>query len=80
MTRRNLTIIWILLLILTITVVFFSTSLVNESYSTEVIIFISALKFIAVSFYFMEMKKAHIFWKISIFIYLLFFASIVLFW
>lgn len=80
MTRRNLTIIWILLLILTITVVFFSTSLVNESYSTEVIIFISALKFIAISFYFMEMKKAHIFWKTSIFIYLLFFASIVLFW
>lgn len=80
MTKKNIFIVWILLLISTLTVVFFSTSLVSKSYSSAVIILISGLKFLAISFYFMEMKKAHIFWKASIFIYFLLFAGIVLFY
>ncbi|WP_347175001.1 cytochrome C oxidase subunit IV family protein [Polaribacter uvawellassae] len=80
MTRKNLFIVWILLLISTVTVVFFSSSLVSENSSAALIILISVLKFLAVSFYFMEMKNAHVFWKASIIIYLLLFSGVVLFY
>jgi hypothetical protein len=69
-----------LLFVFTIIVVLFSNYLVDENYYREVIIIISILKFLAISFYFMELKKAHVFWKASIFIYLLFFASIIVFY
>jgi len=53
-----------------------STSLVNSNYVASIIIIVSILKFIGVSFYFMELKKAHVFWKSSILFFVMIFAII----
>lgn len=45
-------------------------------YSLEIIICLSILKFYGVVFYFMELKKAHLFWKSAIFIFTFLFAII----
>ena len=42
------------------------------------ILILSVIKFIFVSFQFMELKKAHVFWKIALTIYLLLFMTIIL--
>ncbi|EAR01823.1 cytochrome C oxidase subunit IV family protein [Maribacter sp. HTCC2170] len=44
-----------------------------------VIMILAALKFIGVSFYFMELKKAHIFWKVSLLVFLILFVVLILF-
>ena len=68
--------VWILLVILTVVVGVISSFPFN--YAVVAILVLSGIKFIGVSFYFMELKKAHIFWKISVLIYLLLFLTIVL--
>jgi uncharacterized membrane-anchored protein len=68
----------IILVLLTAISALVSMNLIGSTYVAEIIIFLSILKFIGVSFYFMELKKAHIFWKASVLIYLLFFSTIVL--
>jgi len=68
--------VWILLVILTVAVGVISSF--PFSYAVVAILVLSGIKFIGVSFYFMELKKAHIFWKISVLIYLLLFLTIVL--
>jgi len=67
--------VWILLVLLTVAVGVISSFPFN--YTTVAILGLSALKFIGVSFYFMELKKAHIFWKISVLMYVLLFSVIV---
>lgn len=48
-------------------------------FNLEIVLMILAtLKFMGVSFYFMELAKAHIFWKILILVYLFFFLFLVL--
>ncbi|MDG1040538.1 MAG: cytochrome C oxidase subunit IV family protein [Polaribacter sp.] len=78
MTKKNLLSTWILLIALTLLVVFFSLFFDGENYLATIILLISALKFLAISFYFMEMKKAHVFWKTTIIVFLLLFIGIVL--
>lgn len=73
MTRKNLFLIWITLVVFTITVVFASTFLVGKNHFPVIILLISSIKFIAIAYYFMELKKAHVFWKTILIIYLVLF-------
>jgi hypothetical protein len=53
-------------------------SMLDASYSFVAILIITFIKFFLVAFYFMELKKAHLFWKISILIFLIAFCFLVL--
>lgn len=66
----------IILIILTALSALVSSLLINSTYTVAIIILLSILKFIGVSFYFMELKNAHIFWKVSIVAFLTIFAII----
>lgn len=79
MTKKNLLLTWILLIAFTLLVVFCSSFIVDKSYLKTIVIFISLLKFLAISFYFMELKKAHTFWKATVITFLILFSLIVLF-
>ncbi|PHS29867.1 MAG: hypothetical protein COA95_10820 [Methylophaga sp.] len=75
--KKHLFIKVLLLLIgLTIMSALVANGLLISSSSQSIIIFLSILKFIGVSFYFMELKKAHIFWKSSVLIFLIMFSVI----
>lgn len=49
----------------------------EQSYAVIGVIILAVLKFIGVSFYFMELKKANLFWKACILIYLMLFSIII---
>lgn len=66
MSARYL-VIWLGLLMLTAISAIVST---GNSSRTFIILVLAAVKFIGVSFYFMEIKKAHIFWKYSIVLFI----------
>ena len=75
MNKQNI-ITWTLLLVLTVIAGLVSgTSL---TYVIPLILLLAVLKFIGVAFNFMEMKKAHVFWKIILVSYLLIFCIIIL--
>jgi len=67
----------IVLIVLTIITAIISKTLGNVSYFAFAILGLSAIKFILVSFQFMEMKKANFFWKVLIVIYLVVFVGVV---
>jgi len=79
MKRTTLLKIWIVLFILTITVALFSVFYQDKSSIIKFIILISFMKFLLISFYFMELKKAHSFWKSAIIVYLFLFSVFVFF-
>jgi len=59
--KNTATITWIILMVLTI-----SSALVSKlesKYAVLIILILSALKFFGIAFQFMEIKKAHLFWK-----------------
>ena len=65
----------IILLVLTIT-----ASVISNSSSSSVkmaILGVASLKFIGVAFQFMELKKAHIFWKSSLLFFLTLFSILI---
>jgi len=66
----------IILVILTAVSALISGKLINSAYTVAIIISLSILKFIGVSFYFMELKNAHVFWKTSILVFLSLFVII----
>ncbi|WP_420604168.1 cytochrome C oxidase subunit IV family protein [Flagellimonas sp.] len=73
---KTTTITWILLVVLTII-----TSLFSGMNGINVSIFVMVLagfKFLGVAFQFMELKKAHLFWKLIITGYLVLFITIIL--
>lgn len=70
------TITWIILIILTITSAFISN--LEGTYVVLIILILSALKFFGIAFQFMELKKAHSFWKVSIIGFILIFATTLL--
>ncbi|MBL4745303.1 MAG: cytochrome C oxidase subunit IV family protein [Flavobacteriaceae bacterium] len=74
---KQLNIIWLLLMILTFGTAFISGRDIN--YATLFIIGIAGLKFILVSFEFMELKKAHVLWKYLILGFLGGFSALLLF-
>jgi len=59
---------------LTILTALFSTQFSSLKYVSIIILVLSAFKFILVSFNFMELKKAHVFWKVIMIVYLLLFT------
>lgn len=71
--KKHLLITWLLLIVLTIVSAIISWLFYQVNFLEELIIILSVLKFIGVAFYFMDLKKAHAFWKTTILVFLLFF-------
>jgi len=67
----------ILLYLLTVATAIFSKYLYGWSFFVTLILGLSAVKFMLVAFQFMEMKKAHGFWKFFIVFYLVIFTAVV---
>lgn len=57
-----------------------STALISDAHQLKLaalfILVLSGIKFLLVAFNFMELKKAHIFWKIALISYLILFVGI----
>ncbi|WP_111706701.1 cytochrome C oxidase subunit IV family protein [Lutibacter citreus] len=68
--------VWIALIVLTVISALVSNS--SLYYASSIIIILAVVKFIGISFYFMELKKAHIFWKASVLFYLVLFSIIII--
>ena len=69
--KKITTITWVLLIILTIASALVSK--IEGEYIVLIILFLAVLKFIGIAFQFMELKKAHSFWKGSIIVFLIVF-------
>ena len=77
--KKELSITWILLLFLTVASAFIANYYINGNYLVQLILLLAVLKFIGVAFNFMELKKAHAFWKITTIAFIvLFFISILI--
>ena len=79
MRKNLLLIVWLVLIMLTICTALVSNLTLVTSVAAIAILVLSAIKFILVSNYFMEMKKAHSFWKFSIIFYLIIVMGTLLF-
>lgn len=64
--KNSLILIYILLLIVIITTACVLSSFDVSAFLTSLIMGLAAFKFLLVAFQFMELKKAHSFWKISL--------------
>jgi len=73
--KKSTIITWTLLIVLTITSALVSK--INRKYIVFIILLFAVLKFIGITFQFMELKKAHSFWKVSIVVFLLLFTGII---
>lgn len=62
-----------------LTIVSAAVSNVENKYTILCILLLAALKFVGVSFYFMELKKAHTFWKGATIMFLILFVGLILF-
>ncbi|MFK5958558.1 MAG: cytochrome C oxidase subunit IV family protein [Lutibacter sp.] len=76
MEKSLLVKIWILLVILTISSALVGNNFQHYKYIIAIIIGLTLVKFLGISFYFMGLKKAHSFWKTVVIIYLLLFSII----
>jgi len=74
MNKRIITLVVLILL----TIISAVVSSVAEVYLVISVLLFAVLKFIGVSFYFMEMKHAHVFWKGSIVVFLALFSATIL--
>ena len=64
--KKSLILIYGLLLIITITTAVVANSFPISAIVATLIMVLAAFKFTLVAFHFMELKKAHSFWKISL--------------
>lgn len=64
--KKSLILIYVLLLIATTVTSFIANSSVIREIVVALIMSLAAFKFLLVAFQFMELKKAHSFWKISL--------------
>ncbi|MDP3353978.1 MAG: cytochrome C oxidase subunit IV family protein [Flavobacteriaceae bacterium] len=69
--------VWGFLILLTLIAAIVSNSFSTLTIAVSLIVILSVIKFIGVSFYFMELKKAHVFWKTSILVYIILFSIII---
>jgi hypothetical protein len=76
--KKSLIINYVLLLLLTILTIFTGKVVLNPVIFAVFILAVFGVKFLIVTFQFMELKKAHILWKISILITLSLLIFIVL--
>ena len=72
---KSSTITLLILIVLTISVAIISNA--EGLHTATWILFLSALKFVGISFFFMDLRKAHIFWKIITCAYLVVFVFVV---
>ncbi len=63
---------WALLIILTIVSAVFGN--LQEAYRVIILMILVIIKFCSVGFQFMELKKAHVFWKTLLIVYIVMFA------
>ena len=68
----------LLLLTLTILAALVVTFDIGLKVASAIILVLFVLKFLAVAFYFMELKTAHIFWKSAVLIFVSIFLGIIL--
>jgi caa(3)-type oxidase subunit IV len=66
--KKSLILVFVLLLTITITTTCVSNSFGVKAFVIPLIMALAAFKFLLVAFHFMELKKAHSFWKISLII------------
>ena len=60
------------------------SALVSQSemnYATELVLLLAGLKFIGITYYFMELIKAHVFWRvlIGIFVFIILAITLIIF-
>ena len=71
--------VWILLVLLTISSAFVGNNFSHYRFIIAIIIGLTLVKFLGISFFFMELRKAHPFWKTAVIIYLALFSAIAIF-
>ena len=71
--KINTTITWVILLLLTVASALISK--MESSYIVLLILMFSVFKFFGIAFEFMELKKAHVFWKVMVVSFLFIFAT-----
>jgi len=64
--KNSLNLTWYLLLLLTITTACVANSFIVSAFVAPLVLVLAVAKFLLVAFQFMELKKAHSFWKISL--------------
>jgi hypothetical protein len=64
--KKILILIYAFLLVMTVTTALVANSSLVSSVMVALILVMSSIKFFVVAFQFMELKKAHSFWKISL--------------
>jgi len=70
--------VWVVLIMLTTTTALVSNFTLNKTQAAILILGLSIFKFFGVSFYFMELRTAHIFWKTSVVIFVVLLATILI--
>ena len=65
---------WIILMLLTLT----TTIIAGMGRAAYLILVVAAIKFMLVTFQFMELKKAHVLWKATLTIVLIFITGIIM--
>ena len=68
----------LVLILLTILTAMFSINFRTLKNVSIIILMLSIVKFLLVAFQFMELKKAHVFWKITLVLFLLLFSVILM--
>ncbi|UMB55393.1 cytochrome C oxidase subunit IV family protein [Lutibacter sp. A64] len=76
MTNKIFLQVWVVLILLTITTALISNTALSIKSAALLILGIAVVKFYGVSFYFMEVRKAHLFWKIALLFCVLLFLII----
>jgi hypothetical protein len=66
MMKKDLLLSYAFLLLLTVLSALISNSFIVSVMTVSLLMFFAAFKFVLVAFQFMELKKAHSFWKISL--------------
>lgn len=74
--KKHLTLIYGILLLLTIATAILSKFCINKT-AVVFILALSGIKFLLVAFHFMELKKANVFWKASLSIFLVLLIGII---
>jgi hypothetical protein len=69
---------YVLIVLIALTILSAIVSNSQISYASNLIMLLSALKFLAVAFYFMELRLANTFWKVLLISFLTLFISLVL--
>lgn len=77
MTLNRNSLVWVVLVVLTMITAIITA--LDSNYIKCLVLIISMMKFLAVAFYFMNLRKAHALWKVSILLFIGVFILII-FW